>query len=89
MPYHAPLLRSLSALDLQYFKLEAGFIEVPLSLSSPTAKEENHQTFRSKPRGLMGDRTCKDFNCTKSSVSIESLCFTFSFPWRFKSRLTF
>ena len=55
-----------------------------------------NEIFQSKPRGLLGDRTCKYFNRTKSSVWIAGLCSTFLLRgalslqlWHLASRLTF
>lgn len=70
-----------------YFKLEAAFFLRIFCPTLPILQKKritSNQAFRSKPRRLLGDRTCEDFNRTKSSVSIAGLCFTFSFPWRFK-----
>ena len=69
-----------------YFKLEAVFLRF-LCPSLPFLQKKRitwKQTFQSKRRGLLGDITCEDLNRTKSSVSIAGLCFTFSYPWRFK-----
>ena len=68
------------------FKCETRSFELPLPYSSsPTKKEDNMKPHISKQGKRVSDCDgLKSFNFAKSSFSIAGLCFTFSFPWRFK-----
>ena len=59
---------------------------LPLLQNQKKRTTWNH-TFRSDPRGVAQWRTCEDFKCIKSSISIAGLCFTFSFPLPFSISL--
>lgn len=59
---------------------------LPLLQNQKKRTTWNHM-FRSDPRGVAQWRTCEDFKCIKSSISIAGLCFTFSFPLPFSISL--
>ena len=66
------------------FKSETWPFEFPsLPLRQKNRTTWNH-TFWSKVRGLVSAMAWKVLSFFKSSSSIAGLCFTFSFPWRFK-----
>lgn len=73
------------------FKFKTQSFELPLPFSSSLIKNRttwNH-TFQSKERGLVTAMARDAMSFAKSSFSITGLCFTFSFPWRFKLIWTF